>query len=251
MFYKFIFIILSLFVTNCATNNLESNKLVKKFDNRFVNKGFTLVYDDDLFNQKIISKKINERDLIIFQKSLRKGSKVKVTNILNQKSLIATVGKKSNYPLFNNSVISKRIAKELLIDFKQPYIEIISIPENSMFVAKKTKTFEEEKKVAIKVPVNSISINDLNEVKSVNKKISNLKFSYLIKIADFYFKDTANEMMKRIKYETKAKKPLLKKISDEKYRVYLGPFTDITSLQKTYYDINILNFENIEILKNE
>ena len=58
-------------------------------------------------------------------------------------------------------------------------------------------------------------------------------------------------MMKRIKYETKAKKPLLKKISDEKYRVYLGPFTDITSLQKTYYDINILNFENIEILKNE
>ena len=251
MFYKFIFIILSLFVTNCATNNLESNKLVKKFDNRFVNKGFTLVYDDDLFNQKIISKKINERDLIIFQKSLRKGSKVKVTNILNQKSLIATVGKKSNYPLFNNSVISKRIAKELLIDFKQPYIEIISIPENSMFVAKKTKTFEEEKKVAIKVPVNSISINDLNSTNSVIKKNSIKQFSYKIKIADFYYKDTAKIMIDRIINETKIKNPKIKKITKEKYRVYLGPFDKIASLQKSFNDINVLEFENIEIIKND
>jgi hypothetical protein len=31
----------------------------------------------------------------------------------------------------------------------------------------------------------------------------------------------------------------------------LGPFTNINSLQKSYNDISILQFENIEILKND
>ena len=58
-------------------------------------------------------------------------------------------------------------------------------------------------------------------------------------------------MVKRIKIETKIKKPKTKKISDKKYRVYLGPFNNINSLQKSFNDIDILGFENIEIIKND
>ena len=58
-------------------------------------------------------------------------------------------------------------------------------------------------------------------------------------------------MQKRIKIESPIKNSKIKKISDKKYRVYLGPFNDINSLQKSFNDISILQFENIEIIKND
>ena len=58
-------------------------------------------------------------------------------------------------------------------------------------------------------------------------------------------------MINRIVNETTVKNPKIKKISKEKYRVYLGPFDNINSLQKSYNDISILGFENIEITKND
>ena len=107
MFYKnYSYILIFLLFTNCTTSNLKSNKPVLVLKNKYINKGFALVYDEKLYNEKIISKKIDERSLIIFQKNLKKGTQVKITNILNNKSLIVKVGKKSVYPSFNNSVIS-------------------------------------------------------------------------------------------------------------------------------------------------
>ena len=219
--------------------------------NAYSNKGFALVYSEDIFIKKIVNKKIDDRSLIIFQKKLKTNTKVKITNILNNKSLVVTVGKNSIYPSFNNAVLSKRIADELNLDINQPYVEILEILENSVFVAKKAKTYEEEKNVAVKAPVNMISINDLNSVKKDNKKDSNIKFSYIVKIADFYFKDTALVMLNRIKTKSLIVNPKVKKISDKKYRVYLGPFSNINSLQKSYNDISIIEFDNIEIIKND
>ncbi len=244
-------LIILLILTNCSTNTLIKNKQNVIQDNYYYNTGFTLVYNEDLYNKKILSKKIDERSLTIFQRNLKYKTKVKITNMLNNKSILATVGKKSNYPLFNNSVISKRIAEEINLNTDQPYIEILEILEDSVFVAKKAKTYDEEKNVAVKAPVNSISINDLNVDKSKNKISSNINFSYSIILADFYFKDTALVMLKRIKNDTSIKKPKIKKISNNKYRVFLGPFDNINSLQKSYNDINILEFENIKIIKND
>ena len=126
-----------------------------------------------------------------------------------------------------------------------------AISENSVFVAKKAKTYDEEKNIANKVPVKSISIDDLNVKKTIDNNIPNIKFSYIVKIADFYFSDTASNMVSRIKAETNAKKIHTKKIFENKYRVYLGPFDNINSLQKSFNDIEILEFENIEIIKND
>ena len=249
---KILFFIICIFLTNCTAENLINNQPeFFSIDNNHKNKGFALIYSDVLYEDKIITQKINERDLMIFQKNLKRNTQVKITNILNNKSLIAKVGKKSNYPSFNNSVISIRIASELDLDINEPYVEILEIPKNSLFVAKKAKTYEEEKNVANKAPVNSISINNLNKVKTDNKKVSKNEFSYIIKIADFYFKDTARVMLKRITDDTKIKNPKIKKISNKNYRVYLGPFSSINSLQKSFNDINILKFENIEIIKND
>ena len=82
-----------------------------------------------------------------------------------------------------------------------------------------------------------------------SKKI-NKKFSYSIKVADFYYKKTAKLMIDRIKTETAINEVKLIKLSKTNYRVLLGPFNDINSLRDSFEKMNSLNFENLEILKN-
>ena len=220
-------------------------------DNPFINKGFSLIYNDKFYYDKVISKKIDERSLVIFQKNLKKNTIVKITNILNNKSIIGTVGSNADYPLFNNAVLSLRIADEIGLNENEPYVEILEVLEDAIFVAKRAKTFEEEKKVADKAPVNNINISDLNTKQANTKNELSKKFSYEIKIADFYFNDTASLLVDRIVKETMIKDIKIKKINEKKYRVYAGPFNNINSLQKSFNDISILEFENIEIIKND
>jgi hypothetical protein len=252
MFYKKLLVLCCfIFLNNCTTTTLTKNKISNSMDNPFLNKGFSLIYSDKLYNNKIISKKIDERSLVIFQKNLKKNTIVKITNILNNKSIIGTVGSNVDYPLFNNAVLSMRIADEIGLNKNEPYVEILEVLEDVVFIAKKAKTFEEEKKVAHKAPVNIINISDLNIKKTSIKNKIIKKFSYEIKIADFYFNDTASLLIDRIINETTIMDVKIKKINEKKYRVYAGPFNDIKSLQKSFNDISILEFENIEIIKND
>jgi hypothetical protein len=62
--------------------------------------------------------------------------------------------------------------------------------------------------------------------------------------------NSAKNMILRIKNETNLKDPLIKKITNTKYRVLLGPFDDIKKLEKSFNEIKKLNFENLEILKD-
>ena len=245
-------IILSIFfiliLTSCdqyVSENLKKSNF--KIKERYTNSGFALIYNDNLKNLK----KLENRSLNIYHKSLKKKSSVKITNPKNGKYLIAEV--KSNnvkFSNFYNSVLSLRIAQELELDFNEPYVELIIIPKNSTFIAKKAKMYEEEKNVAEKAPVDGIQINDLNENKIKKKEIKTKVFSYSIKVADFYYKDTALLMLDRIKTEAKITKLKIKELSTTKYRVLIGPFNDIKSLKGSFEKLNILNFENLEILNN-
>ena len=250
----FLYILLIFFLNSCieTTDIKYSTKPV--IIEKFSNKGFALLYDDNLFKKKIVNKKINERDLIIFQKNLKRGTPVKILNPTNKNSLIAKVGKNSTYPNFNNSVISKRIFDELELNINDPYIHIVEIIEQDTFIAKKTKTFDAEKKVANKAPVESISVNNLNELNvktKKDKKKNTKKFIYSIKIADFYFKKTAISMINRVKTETSIKNAKIKEVSKNKFRVYIGPYSNLKTLQKAYNGVEKLEFENIEILRHE
>ena len=252
MHYKHIIVVLLIFLNSCVNYPIDKKIETKQRKNYFSNKGFALVYNDDLYKKKLIKVKIENRSLIIFQRNLKENSIVKITNLINSKYIITKVGKRAEYPFFYNSVISQRISQELEIDELEPYIEIKEIVSNSSFIAKKAKTFDEEKKVADIAPVDSISINNLNDSnKKKTKKIIKSKFVYIIKIADFYFKNSAKSMSDRIKKETPINNVKIKNLSNTKYRVFLGPFNNINSLQKAFNDISTLEFENIEIIKND
>ena len=252
MNYKSILIVFFIFLLGCEQNNLKKNVINKEIMSKYKNSGFALVYDPVLKKEKKISKKIDNKSLFIFHKNLKKNSFVKITNPINQKTVIAEViSNKVSFSDFYNSVITSRIADELSLNLNEPYIDLVLISQNSTFIAKKAKTYNEEKKVAEKAPVDGIQIDnlgDVNQPKNEAKK-DNI-FSYSIKIADFYYKDSAKNMSDRIIDETNITNPVIKTISNTKYRVLLGPFNDIKKLEDSFNEIKSLDFENIEILKD-
>ena len=239
---------MSLFLFGCEKKiNNEVKKLDFKIDNRYKNSGFALIYSDELKNIK----KLESRSLTIYHKSLKKRSTVKITNPNNDKYLIAEVkSNKVEFSNFYNSILSLRIAEELELDHEEPYIEIIQITKDSTFIAKKAKIFEEEKTVAEKAPVDGVQIKDLTKKKIKKNIIKKEKFSYSIKVADFYYKETAEIMINRIKTKVLIKDLKILKLSEKKYRVLLGPFDDIKSLKDSFEKMSPFNFENLEILKN-
>ena len=251
MNFKIFLIIFILLLSSCVQNDTKKINL-DIIQDRFSNKGFTLVYKEELLKSKVISKKIDNRSYLIYHKNLKKNSNVKITNLSNNKSVIAKVkSNKVDFPVFFNSIVTKRISDDLDLNEIEPYIEISLIQNNSSFVAKKSKMFEEEKKVAEKAPVDGIQINDLNKSINKNKKEVKKNFSYSIKIADFYYKKTAELMLSRIKDETSIKSYKIIELTKTKYRVILGPFNDIRSLKDSYNKTTILNFENLEVIKND
>ena len=188
MNYKILFIFFTVILSSCAPfkqQDVDSSV----YKDAFISKGFTLVYSEKLKKNNIISDKLDDRGLFIFQKNLKNNTSVKITNLLNDKYIIGKVSKNANYPNFYNSVISSRIKNELEIDENEPYVEIKEIHNNSSFVAKKAKTYDEEKNVATKAPVDEIKIKSLSGTDIKKKKTTNKIFSYIIKIGDFILKN--------------------------------------------------------------
>ena len=247
-FEKILIISFFFLLFGCEQYSTNNNKKINiSFEKKYRNTGFTLVYNDGLN-----IKELDSRSLQIFHSNLKKKSFVKITNPLNNKSLIAEVrSNKVEFSKFYNSVISKRIAESLELDLKEPFVEIILISKDSTFVAKKSQTFEEEKKVAEKAPIDGIKISNLNNdpKENLGKNIKK-RFSYSIKVADFYYKKTAKLMTDRIKSETFLKNIQIIELSKTNYRVLIGPFNDINSLKESFEKMNSLYFENLEIIKD-
>ncbi len=249
MNYKIILIIaLGFFLFSCEKKVNNFSKIDNSiFEKKYNNSGFALIYNENLKDIK----KLDTRSLNIYHKSLKKRSVVKIMNPKNGKYLIAEV--KSNrikFSDFYNSIISSRIAEELELDSNEPFVELLLMSKNSTFVAKKTKTFEEERSVAEKAPIDGIQIKDLKNKKTKIKTVENKKFSYSIKVADFYYKESAEIMIKKINSQISIDSISIVKLSKTKYRVLIGPFNDIKSLKTSFEKMNTLNFENLEILNN-
>ena len=103
---------------------------------------------------------------------LKTNTPIKIINPVNSKVVVTKIYKKAKYPKIFNVVISKKIASILELDLNNPYVEIIEVKKNKTFVAKKTNTFEEEKNVAGKAPVDEIKMDDLtNHGHKIKKKI--------------------------------------------------------------------------------
>ena len=239
-----------LFLYSC-----ETTKVVKKKPTTdkiyYASSGFALVYYDDLYKNKIVSKRISNDKIEVLHSSLKKNTPIIILNPETSLSIEAKVTNKSKYPNIFNIVISEKIASILKIDLKNPYIEIVEIKKNIKFIAKNTNTFDEEKNVAQNAPVEDIKVDDLNiyKKKKENNKKKNLS-NYIIIIADFYYLESAKNLQKDLINRSTIKNILIKKVINNKYRLYVGPFVDFNALKFTYISLNKLGFYELNIYKN-
>ena len=160
------------------------------------------------------------------------------------------LGGKSKYPNFC-SVITSRIASEIELDAKEPFILIESVDHNSVFYAGKAKMFDEEKNVADKAPVEGVNIVNISTSNENTEKVTILpkKFNYIIKIANFYYEDSANLVKDRIMIETNIKNIKINKLSINSFRLSTGPYNSINNLKKDFEKLENLYFENLELIK--
>ena len=216
----------------------------------YSNKGFALIYSKDAVNS--LQYKLDNTSINILSPNLPHGTPVRITNIINGKSLITVVQNKTVLPIFYNSVITNRIVNELSINPNEPYIFIETINSNNLYVANDVKTFDEEKEVANKAPVDDIMIQNISletETKETNTKNFVTDFNYIIKFGDFYFEDSAIMLKNRLFEEYNIKNILIKKLSQNNFRVYKGPYKDFEKLKKGFHNIENLDFDSIEIIK--
>ena len=216
----------------------------------YSNKGFALIYDEDTDNSS--EYKLDNASINILSPNLPNGTPVRITNIINEKSLITVVKNKTVLPIFYNSVITGRIVSELSINPNEPYIFIETINSNNLYVANDVKTFDEEKEVANKAPVDDIIIQNISletETKKSNNENFVTNFNYIIKFADFYFEDSAIMLKNRLFEEYNIENILIKKLSQNNFRVYKGPYKDFEKLKKGFHNIENLDFDSIEIIK--
>ena len=242
--------------TKSIVQKEEIKELPKKKENKelinivYSNKGFALIYNEDTVN--FLEHKLDNSSISILSPNLPTGTPVRITNIINGKSLITIVQNKTSLPVFYNSVITNRIVSDLSINPNEPYIFIETINSDNLYVANDVKTFDEEKKVANNAPVDEIMIKNISlesEIKESNTENFVTNFNYIIKFGDFYFEDSAIMLKNRLFEEFNIENILIKKLSQNSFRVYKGPYKDFEKLKKGFHNIENLDFDSIEIIK--
>lgn len=247
---KIIFTFIYIFALYSCADYRTSEGTQKKEKVYFSSSGFALIYDDKLFLQKVVNKRINNEDIRVMHNLLKTNTPLKIINPVNSKEVKTKIYKKANFPKIFNVVISRKIASILELDVNNPYVEIMEIKKNKIFVAKKTNTFEEEKKVVEKVPVDKIKMDDLSKDEPKIEKEISIESNFILVINDFYFEDSANNLKTELVKKTKINNISVKKINNKKYRLFVGPFKNFNALKTTYISLNNLGFENLDIYKD-
>ena len=243
--YLFIF---PFFLSSCAEYKFpdQAKKKEKKF---YSSIGFALVYDVSYYEQKIINKKINNDKNDVMHNNLKTNTKVRITNPENSKFIETRIVKNGTYPKIFTSVISQKISTTLSLDQENPYIEITEIKKNKTFIAQKANTFDEEKNVVNKAPVEEIEIANLSD--PVEKKLTiGKKNNFALLINEFYYEKSAIRLKNELTKKTNVNKFYIKKINNNKYRLLVGPFKNFKALKATYISLNNLGFEDLNIYKN-
>ena len=177
---------------------------------------------------------------------------IKIINIKTNESIILRNNKKFQYPEFYKILITEPVANELNLSKDVPLVEIIEVKKNKSFIAKKTKIFKEEEKIHSNAPVETVIINNISKHKKNNKKV--IKDKFHIVIAEFYSKNSAYLLKKRITQELTnfdSKKLYIKSKKSNKITLLSGPYTSINLMKNDYIQLKNFGFEELDIDINE
>jgi len=244
---KYKFITFFLFLISCSQNYTNS-ELKKPFNS----KGFAYIYSHQDFLDKTIKKELDENSLQTAHSILRPGSLIKIINIKTNESIILRVDKRFDYPEFYKLVITQAVADKLNLQNDLPLIEVIEVKKNKSFIAKKTKIFKEEEKIHNNAPVETVTINNIS--KNKDKKNVAYKDKFNIIIAEFYSKNSASLLKKRIIKELPnfdGKKLYINSKKSNKITLISGPYNSINLMKNDYIQLKSFGFEELDISINE
>ena len=232
---------------SCAQNYSKS-ELKKPFNS----KGFAYIYNQEDFIDKIIKRKLDENSLQIAHDKLMPGALIKITNPKTNDSIILKNNKRFDYPKFYKILITQPVADEINLQKDLPLVEVIEVKKNKLFVAEKAKIFKEEKKIHNNAPVETVTINNISKHKKQKNVISRDKF--YIDIAEFYSKNSASLLKKRITQELSnfdSKKMYINSKKSNKITLLSGPYNSINLMKNDYIQLTKFGFEELDIIINE
>ena len=234
-------IFLFIFFTSCTTSSL-------KIDNKisYSSSGFAFIYSENDYKDKIINKKFDNNEFQVGHNRLKVGTFIKLTNPNNNKSLKLAVTKRVKYPDFYQVLITESLSENLELNKKIPLIEIVEINKNKSFIAGQVEISSAESTVHNTAPVTNVKIDNLSKIKTPIKR-NEQKFSIIL--ANFYSKESAitlkNSITKKlIKFDKKLK---IKKIGQNDYELFTGPYNTVNSLKNDYIDLRSYGIEELEI----
>ena len=245
MKFKNLLIIL-VFLSSCAQTQ---SKYYKKEKQPYSSKGFALIYKDQDFKNKIISKKLDNNKLQVAHSHLGTNKLIVLTNPENKKKIELKVTKKSKFPNFFNIIITQKVANSLQLNPEFPFIEIYERTKNKKFIAKKAEIFNEEKSVFDKAPVTKIKIDNISK-NETNQNYKNNKKEFFILIGVFYNKNPAYNLKNSL-IEQNINKELLivKNLGKNRFQLTSGPYYTINALKNDYFKLNMYGFDDLDIIK--
>jgi hypothetical protein len=180
----------------------------------------------------------------VIHRNITPNSKVKITNLLNKKSLVVEVNKNSNFKKEREIIIPDKYMDLLELNYNLPIVKIETLRTNKTFKADTAKIFDEEKKITQNVEIKNVDIIDLSK----NNSSKNINLNKLIiYYGDFTFKNSALDMASLLKKEIKNLNPTVIQVN-KKFRVKVATINDISEFDIFFNKIVNTKFDNYNII---
>jgi len=175
--------------------------------------------------------------------SIPANTQVKITNLINNKSVLLKIDKNSTYNNGREILISKKYFDILELSNKFPLIKIETIRLNKIFTAETAKIFEEEKKVVQNIETQSVDVVDLSRNNSSRDNLSKIIIIYY---GDFSYKNGATDFANSLKRELKNINPNIIQIN-KKFRVEALSIKNVDEFDIFFNKITNTKFQNYNI----
>ena len=158
---------------------------------------------------------------------LQKDSLIKITNKNNKISKVYKVDEQLKSTDSRIIYLPEIVYDEISLNREFPLVLVQSMRENKSFIAKKAKTFDEEKKINKKVKIETIEVLKIDNEKVITKKI-------FLDFGPFYYKTYSETLFKVLSLNIKNKKLIYKDYAPKNHIISIGPLKNLTEYDNIY-----------------
>ncbi len=158
---------------------------------------------------------------------LQKDSLIKITNKNNKISKVYKVDEQLKSTDSRIIYLPEIVYDEISLNREFPLVLVQSMRENKSFIAKKAKTFDEEKKINKKVKIETIEVLKIDNQKVVTKKI-------FLDFGPFYYKTYSETLFRVLSLNIKNKKLIYKDYAPKNHIISIGPLKNLTEYDNIY-----------------